>query len=582
MELNRDAMSNEENYAFDVAGYLIVRGVLSAEEVAACNRALDRGERVEGMLGWPSPLREPFRELLVHPVLVWYLNQLCGSGFRLDRGPRLIGDAAGDAGRRLQGGNEPRDPARAYYYQNGRRLCQGVTAIWALADVNPGDGGLSLIPCSHKSNVETPDDVLTGRDDLGLTVQPTLKAGDLLLCAETLLRGMRPWRGRGPQRLLAYPYAGRAAIQSLGTGPQTATEAMPEWVAGMTPEQRAVYHLPGFRQFDPLPTLGSDGERCWVEERETPQPSLYRRDPDSGIDEKEFYFWDLSGYLVLRNVLSAEDLALANEAIDRFEDCIVVGEELARGSQALAGTGRPTLGGLLTLDEPWCLPFRKMIAHPAVVHRLNWMGGRGFRCGQPTAFCAVKGTSGHSLHDANEPLIPSRSYVFQNGRSYCEAITVTYQLRDVNAEDGGFACVPGSHKAQYRMPPGVRSCDDPMGLVAHPVMKAGDALFFMDGAQTHGALAWTSEIPRRAILLKYSSRHFNRSGGEMVQPENRWGDLVEGMTEAQLAVMRGPDRDAHEANVPRLVVENGAVLVSYERRAGALYSKETPAGPQEG
>src|SRR5689334_18266295 len=122
MDLNRDAMSNEENYAFDVAGYLIIRGALSPEEVAACNRALDRGERIDGMLGWPAPQREPFRDLLVHPVLVWYLNRICGSGFRLDHGPRLIGDAAGDAGRRLEGGNEPRDPARAYYKQNERRL----------------------------------------------------------------------------------------------------------------------------------------------------------------------------------------------------------------------------------------------------------------------------------------------------------------------------------------------------------------------------------------------------------------------------------------------------------------------------
>jgi hypothetical protein len=117
-----------------------------------------------------------------------------------------------------------------------------------------------------------------------------------------------------------------------------------------------------------------------------------------------------------------------------------------------------------------------------------------------------------------------------------------------------------------------------MGLVIHPVMKAGDVLFFMDGAQTHGTLAWKSEIARRAILIKYSSRNFNRSGGEMVQPEARWGSLLEGMTDAQLAVMRGPDRDVYDGNVPRLIVTDGKVDVSYER-LGSLYSKETPTGP---
>ncbi|MBI1930026.1 phytanoyl-CoA dioxygenase family protein [Candidatus Poribacteria bacterium] len=577
--MDREAMSNEENYCFDVGGYLIIRGALTRQELDACNRALDQAGQVDGMLGWPAPLREPFRALLIHPVLVWYLNPICGYGFRLARVPMLIGNGAGDAVGRLAGGNEPMDVARAYFYQNGRRICQGVRAIWALADVNAGDGGFVLVPSSHKSNVETPEDVLTGRDDMELTFQPTLKAGDLLLCGETVLQGIRPWKGKGPQRLLSYSYAGRAAIQSHGTGPQTKQEELPEWMAELTPVQRAVLYKPGYETTYPPPTINSDGETCWIEEhRELIHPSIYIKDPDSTIDEKEFYFWDLCGYLVLRNVMTLEHLRRANEAIDRFEHQIVVGEELSGGSKSLAGTGRPLLGGLLQLPKPYCDPFREIIAHPAVVQRMNWMGGSGFRCGGPTAFCAVKGTSGHSLHDSNEPLYPPMGNFFQNGRSYTQAITVAWQLRDVTQADGGFACVPGSHKAKYRMPPGIRTCDDDIGLVKHVEMKAGDVLFFMDGSLTHGALAWKSEIPRRALLIKYSSRHFNRSGGEMVHPEPRWGDLIEGMSDAQLAVMRGADRDALSHNVPRLIVSNGRVKVSYER-GGALYSKEAPTGP---
>lgn len=55
--------------------------------------------------------------------------------------------------------------------------------------------------------------------------------------------------------------------------------------------------------------------------------------------------------------MTPEELAQANEAIDRFEDGVVVGEELARGSKRLAGTGRPTLDGLLELPQPYCDPF---------------------------------------------------------------------------------------------------------------------------------------------------------------------------------------------------------------------------------
>src|SRR5438093_11260631 len=89
--MDRPEMSNEENYAFDVAGYLHVPGALSPEELAALNQALDEIGQAEGMLGWPAPQRERFRDLLVHPRLVWFLNQMIGSGFRLDQAPRLLG-----------------------------------------------------------------------------------------------------------------------------------------------------------------------------------------------------------------------------------------------------------------------------------------------------------------------------------------------------------------------------------------------------------------------------------------------------------------------------------------------------------
>jgi hypothetical protein len=46
-------------------------------------------------------------------------------------------------------------------------------------------------------------------------------------------------------------------------------------------------------------------------------------------------------------------------------------------------------------------------------------------------------------------------------------------------------------------------------------------------------------------------------------------ELVDGMTDAQLAVVRGPDRDAAAVNVPRLEVEagTGEIAVLYLPRA---------------
>ncbi len=257
-------MTNEESYCFDVGGYLVVREALQPGEVLALNAALERAGRPEGMLGWPGKEREPFRDLLVHPVLVDYLNEICGTGFRLEQLPRLISDdpaAGGALDGTLSGGDEPRDPARAYYHQNRRRQCQLVRAVWALHDVEEGDGGLVFVQASHKTNVPAPPGFLEGERDLGLVRGVRLRAGDLLLLADTLIHGLRPWKGRGPLRLLDYGFAARGACLEAGTGPQAGEPGRPEWHDELTPDQRAVLYRPGRRADTPPPVLAADSRR---------------------------------------------------------------------------------------------------------------------------------------------------------------------------------------------------------------------------------------------------------------------------------------------------------------------------------
>ena len=93
------------------------------------------------------------------------------------------------------------------------------------------------------------------------------------------------------------------------------------------------------------------------------------------------------------------------------------------------------------------------------------------------------------------------------------------------------------------MPKGVRNCDEDMGTVSQPEVKAGDVLFFMDGAQTHGTHPWTNDHERRSILFNYASRTATRGGpsSEVAAPEVYWdGAIVEDMTAEQRAVVLGP------------------------------------------
>ena len=86
-------------------------------------------------------------------------------------------------------------------------------------------------------------------------------------------------------------------------------------------------------------------------------------------DEK--YLFDLNGYLVIKNVLTPEEVVLANEAIDKHSDQARVrprDQTLDGGSPELKGEqGRGELGGMLGWEEPWCNPFRHMLAHPTLV-----------------------------------------------------------------------------------------------------------------------------------------------------------------------------------------------------------------------
>ncbi len=263
-------------------------------------------------------------------------------------------------------------------------------------------------------------------------------------------------------------------------------------------------------------------------------------------DRRERYFWDLTGYLVVRGVIGAKEIAAANAAIDTVLEQIVMGAQSTGDSRFLKGTGPRWYSGqnLLNLQKPHCEPFRNLLVHPAVVMRLNWMCGPGFRLDHGPQFNnAVKGTEGLRMHGSGEPHREYVAYHHQDGEGYCGGVTVTWNLTDCPAGGGGFACVPGSHKSQIRMPPTVRNSDGTEGIVIQPEIKAGDVLFFMDGAQTHGSHPWRNDHDRRSILYKYATRSATRGGPsrELCEPGIYWGEeTVEDMTPVERAVMFGP------------------------------------------
>ena len=113
------ALEQEELFAFDLNGFIVVKNVFTEEEIEAMNAAVDAHEHemverkgqlrlggkkgaplagdgdtgrqdLGGMLAWPGEEKMLFRKMLAHPKLVPYYIALCGEGYRMDHLPLLL------------------------------------------------------------------------------------------------------------------------------------------------------------------------------------------------------------------------------------------------------------------------------------------------------------------------------------------------------------------------------------------------------------------------------------------------------------------------------------------------------------
>lgn len=215
------AMTHEERYLFDLQGFLVIEGVLTAAELAELNEAIDRRDPWSELANRPhtehfnerklhiGPLLDwgaPFRRLVYHPRVLPYLREVLGDGLRLDH-EYAIFMKPGAEGLRLHGGGAPYDPAQYYHYRNERIYCGLTVANFALTDSPPGMGGFACIPGSHKSNVACPPAIRNFEKPAACVVQVPMKAGDVLIFTEALTHGTLPWTAPFERRSLLYKFS---------------------------------------------------------------------------------------------------------------------------------------------------------------------------------------------------------------------------------------------------------------------------------------------------------------------------------------------------------------------------------------
>ena len=259
------------------------------------------------------------------------------------------------------------------------------------------------------------------------------------------------------------------------------------------------------------------------------------------MNEEELYLFDLNGYLVVEQVLTAAEVDEANAAIDRHADGINIrlGDlSLSGESTTLGGTtGRGDLGGMLGWEKPWREVFRRMLSHPRIVPYLNQIVGPGFRMDHsPGLITMRKGAEGCTLHGSSGPHFdPNQYYVYRDGQMHNGLTVVAWQLSEVEEGDGGLCLIPGSHKANFACPQPIKLWHRRQEIVRPITCRAGDVVIFTE-AVTHGTLPWRSGRERRSLLYRYSPANLAYVQGYMPWPEQ----MLEGMTPEQRAILEPP------------------------------------------
>lgn len=213
-------MTPEQRYMFDLTGYLHVQNVLSATELKNCQEATQRyidtpDEELPEGFGRDGirhlnafAFDESLAELPLHPGVWPIIMELTNGKPRLCSGTMTV-DMPGREGGGLHCARDDYGwEATRYEVRDGRIYCDDFVVFPYLDDVYPGDGGLIVVPGSHKSNFERPRTLFTdvidghGRALPGGTtgelppavVNVTPQAGDMVIMPESVTHGILPWR----------------------------------------------------------------------------------------------------------------------------------------------------------------------------------------------------------------------------------------------------------------------------------------------------------------------------------------------------------------------------------------------------
>lgn len=205
-------IDDRHTFEFDLDGFVVIPGALGRDDVARMNRIIDASPaaRVPHKFHFLE-LDRAFLDLLTHPTVTAICSRWIDPAYRFDHAWG-VQHFAGETNQResLHGGPWAEQGYFQYHWHAGRPRCVSLLFGFALEPQRAGDGGLIVVPGSHKSNLglaggEVLDRFLAGDHHAARwIVQPELAAGDLVVLTEATMHGTDAWRARDRRRRVLY------------------------------------------------------------------------------------------------------------------------------------------------------------------------------------------------------------------------------------------------------------------------------------------------------------------------------------------------------------------------------------------
>ncbi len=255
---------------------------------------------------------------------------------------------------------------------------------------------------------------------------------------------------------------------------------------------------------------------------------------DAPVTAHEVYFFDLNGFIILRNVITPSHLAELNATLDRIKEL----QPPLKPGEWYGGVNAHSYGGAegINLQQIYEAgePFERLIDHPGWFAKVkHFVGGEGtfdWHHGPlfiDENFANLRGRGeAIGIHSGGYEGVTRCQYRYENGRFHCGQINVLMALSDIGPGDGATMVIPASHKSnfphpdsdRYRMKSGeVRSADGMEGaLEVH--LNAGDVLLFVD-AIAHGSAKRVNPGERRIVVYRYGPSWGNFRHPYQVSPE---------------------------------------------------------------